>query len=237
MPTITQPPRGGTRTQTRSLETPKPTHRHPHAALRLPTISSSSRTADAKTHQFLLAEAGKCPVERLALCFPERPLHGGRNFCPVCSPRPPQHPQQCPLAHSRCLIKPCRPNECANRPGAIAGMLPTTWGVRGAHGETTAGRTEPPPSPAKVWQPGGGRAWVWMRPVPDAKAPRPPHPHPHPHPRGNRSPRSPAHLQRGRAGTSCLGHVGGISRMDSGAEFLLSSCSQGPRNSTAAGYR
>lgn len=39
----------------------------------------------------------------------------------------------------------------------------------------------------------------------------------------------------GIAGTSCLGQVGGTSKMDSGAEFLLSSCSQGPRNSTA-GY-
>ena len=35
------------------------------------------------------------------------------------------------------------------------------------------------------------------------------------------------------AGTSCLGQVGGTSKMDSGAEFRLSSCSQGPRNSTA----
>lgn len=43
----------------------------------------------------------------------------------------------------------------------------------------------------------------------------------------------PAHLQMGMAGTSCLGQVGGTSKMDSGAEFLLSSCSHGPRNSTA----
>lgn len=43
----------------------------------------------------------------------------------------------------------------------------------------------------------------------------------------------PTHLQMGIAGTSCLGQVGGTSKMDSGAELLPSSCSQGPRNSTA----
>lgn len=89
------------------------------------------------------------------------------------------------------------------------------------------------PENFEIWQPRTERARIENQPSP------PPVPCSSPEnlllkpDRGVNHFQSWTHLQIGMAGTSCLGQVGGTSKMDSGAEFRLSSCSQGPRNSTA----